>query len=86
MAYLGLISIHMVILSHHVKRDEIVGMKALIVTLRKEVIVEVTCWELKSYLFKALVLPIFTDVALKFGEVTFKTLIERFMRRARRYI
>ena len=32
------------------------GMKALMGTLRKEVVVGVTCWELKSHLFKALVL------------------------------
>ena len=35
-------------------------MKALIGTLRKETIVGVTCWELRSHLFKALVLPTFT--------------------------
>ena len=34
-------------------------MKALMGTLRKEAIVGVTCWELKSHLFKALVLPTF---------------------------
>ena len=35
-------------------------MKALMGTLRKEAIVGDTCWELKSNLFKALVLPLFT--------------------------
>ena len=35
-------------------------MKALTATLRKEAIVEVICWELKSHLFKVLVLPIFS--------------------------
>jgi len=35
-------------------------MKALIATLRKEAVVGVTCWELESHLFKALVLPTFT--------------------------
>lgn len=67
MVYLGLISIHIIVLSHQVKRDDIVDMKILMAISRKEVIIEVTCWELKSYLFKALVLPIFTDVALELG-------------------
>ena len=35
-------------------------MKALMGTLRNEVVVNVTCWELKFHLFKALVLPTFT--------------------------
>jgi hypothetical protein len=35
-------------------------MKALMETLRKEAVVGVTCWELKSELFKALVFPTFT--------------------------
>ena len=35
-------------------------MKALMGTLRNETIFGVTCWELKSHLFKALVLPTFT--------------------------
>ena len=34
-------------------------MKAFMGTLRKEMIVGVTCWELKSHLFRALVLPTF---------------------------
>ena len=34
-------------------------MKALLGTLRKEGVVSVTCWELKSHLFKVLVLPTF---------------------------
>ena len=34
-------------------------MKALMGTLRKEAIVGLTCWKLKSHLFKALVLPTF---------------------------
>ena len=34
-------------------------MKVLMGTLKKEVVVGVTCWELKSHLFKALVLPTF---------------------------
>ena len=42
------------------KKRRIASMKALMTTWRKEIIVEVTCWELKSHLFKALVLPIFT--------------------------
>ena len=29
-------------------------------TLRKEVVIRATCWELKSHVFKALVLPTFT--------------------------
>lgn len=39
------------------KRQRITRMKALIATLRKEVVVGVTCWELKPHLFNALVLP-----------------------------
>ena len=35
-------------------------MITLMGTLRKEVVVGVTCWELKSHLFKGLVLPTFT--------------------------
>ena len=35
-------------------------MKALIGTIRKEAVVKVTCWEPKSHLFKATVLPTFT--------------------------
>ena len=34
-------------------------MKALMGTLRKEAVVGVKCWELKSHLFKAFVLPTF---------------------------
>jgi hypothetical protein len=35
-------------------------MKALMGIFKKVVVVEVTCWELKSHLFKALVLPTLT--------------------------
>jgi hypothetical protein len=42
------------------KRRITTGMKAMMGTLRKEVINEVTCWELKSHLCQALVLPTFT--------------------------
>ena len=35
-------------------------MKALMGTLGKEVVGAVTCWELKSHLFEALVFPTFT--------------------------
>ena len=35
-------------------------MKAFMGTLRKEAVVRVTCWELKSHLFKDLVPPTFT--------------------------
>ena len=35
-------------------------MKALVGTLRKETVVGNTCWELKSNILKALVLPTFT--------------------------
>jgi hypothetical protein len=48
--------------------QRIAGMKALMSTLRKEVVVGITCWELKSHIFKALVLSTFT-YALKI-EVT----------------
>ena len=40
------------------KRWGIAVMEVLMRTLRKETVVGVTCWELKSHLFKALVLPI----------------------------
>ena len=38
------------------KRQRIAGLKALMGTLRKEAIVGFTCWDLKSHLFKILVL------------------------------
>ena len=41
-------------------RQGIACMKALMRTLRKEAVVGVTCWKLKSHLLKALVLPTFT--------------------------
>ena len=41
------------------KRRGIGSMKGLMGTLRKEAVVGVTSWELKSHLFKALVLPTF---------------------------
>ena len=34
-------------------------MTALMAILRKEALIGVTCWELKSYMFKSLVLPCF---------------------------
>ena len=44
--------------------------KALMGAVRKEVVVGVTCWELKSHLFKALVLPTFTyDIELWGGNL-----------------
>ena len=42
------------------KKHKIIGLKALMGTLRKEAVIGVTCWELKSHLFKALVVPTFT--------------------------
>ena len=57
---LGLIFNHMVTLSHLVNGKRIAGMKALMCKLRKEAVVGVTCWEVKSHLFKALVLLTFT--------------------------
>ena len=57
---LELISIHMVNFEPSNKRQRIASMKILMATLRKEVVVGVTCWELKSHLFKSLVLPTFT--------------------------
>ena len=51
----------MVTLSHLVEGEEWqVYMKTWMVTLRKEATTGVTCWELKSHQFKALVLPTFT--------------------------
>ena len=67
------------------KRYKVVGMKALMGTLRKEVVVVVTCWELKSHLLKTLMLLAFTYNA-KFEEVIWKTHIEKFSRRAWRCI
>ena len=40
--------------------SQIASVKALMTTLRKEIVVGVTYWELKSHLFKALALPTFT--------------------------
>ena len=42
------------------KRQRITGMKPFMDILRKETIIRGTCCELKSHLFKALVLPTFT--------------------------
>ena len=42
------------------RRRRITSMKALMSASRKKIGVGVTCWELKSHLFKALVLPTFT--------------------------
>ena len=64
------------------KRQRIVGMKALMGTLRKEVVVGV---KLKSYLFKALVLHTFT-YGIEIWEATWRTLIWRFSRRPWRCI
>jgi hypothetical protein len=50
----------MIALSLQVKDDKLLGMKALMATLKKEAIVGVTWWVLKSHLFKALMLPTFT--------------------------
>jgi hypothetical protein len=59
---LGLIFIHMDILSHLVKGEEskvCQRYETFIGVLRKEAVVIVTCWELKSHIFKTLVLPTF---------------------------
>ena len=53
---LGLIFMHMVTLSHLVK-TKIVGLKAPNGHLKERTTSRATCRELKSYLFKALVLP-----------------------------
>ena len=42
------------------KSQRITSMKAFMGTLRKELVIGVTCWELKSHLFKALVVLTFT--------------------------
>ena len=52
--------IHKDALSHLVKRQRIVGMKALMGTPREEAVIGVTCWKLKFHLCKVLVLPTFT--------------------------
>ena len=46
--------------NHQVKRQIIASMKVVMNTLRKEVLIGVTCWEPISNLLKALVLPTFT--------------------------
>jgi hypothetical protein len=43
-----------------IKRRRIADMKALMGISRKDAIFAITCWELKSHLFKTLVLPSFT--------------------------
>lgn len=43
-------------------------MKALVVTLREEPIIGVTCWDLKSNAFKALMLPTLTH-GTKLGNI-----------------
>ena len=60
------------------KRWRLACLKALMGTLKKEVIVGVTCWELKCC-FQL------SHMALKFGEETWKTLIGRLLRRAWKY-
>ena len=50
----------MVTLSHPIKGKEIASIKAFMGTYRKEAVIKVTYWELKTHLFKALVLPTFT--------------------------
>ena len=67
------------------KRQRIVCMKVVMCTLRIETIVGFTSWEFESHLLKALVLQL-SHMALKFGETTWKTLIERFLRRPWRCI
>ena len=73
---LGWIFNHMVTLSHLVKEEES-QMNALMVTLRKESAKGVTCWELKSHLFKAMMLPTFT-----YGTKIWGRQLGRFSRRA----
>ena len=51
-------------------------MKALMRTLRKEVVVGITSWELKSHLFKALVLPTFMHGTENQGGYLKKLLLE----------
>ena len=61
------------------KRQRMASMKALIDTLRKEAVVGVTCWELKSHLFKGLVLPTFTyGTYIKLGRRLGKLSLEGF--------
>ena len=66
--YLGYFDIiHMDTLSHLVKGKESHGWKPWW-ALWKEIIVGVTCWELKSHFFKALVLPTFTHGTKIWGD------------------
>ena len=56
----GIDFIHINTLSHLVKGTKNRTYESLLSTLRKEEIVGVTCWELKSHLFKAKMLSTFT--------------------------
>ena len=58
--YLGIYSFSHGYLEPSSKRRWIINMKTLMTILKKEAEVRVTCWELKSHLSKALVLPILT--------------------------
>ena len=64
------------------KRQGIACVKALMKNLREEVVVGVTCWEHKSHLFEALVLPTFTYGTNIWGGDLKKTLIGKSLRRA----
>jgi hypothetical protein len=55
-------------------------MKTPVGSLKEKIIVGVTCWVLKSHLFKALVLPSFT-YGIEICGGNLKILIERFQER-----
>ena len=58
------------------KRQGIIGLKALMKNLEKEVVDGCTCWELISHLFNALVLPTFMYGTEKWGGHLKKLLLE----------
>ena len=71
---MGLISTHMATLHHQVKGEELQVWKPW----WKETIVGVTCWELESHLFKALVLQTFHICHWNLGRWLEKLLLEGF--------
>ena len=52
------------------RRQRVASVDVLMGTSRKEAIVGVICWEIKSCIFEAFGAPNFPHMALKFGEVT----------------
>ena len=59
------------------KGRRIIGVKSLRDTLRKEIVIGITCWELYSHSFKTLVLLTFT-CGIKIWRGDLKTLMGKF--------